>query len=1114
VALTPLALSLSAFHQDLYLQTEDLDEQQDYIFLSSCRAAFMKENVQMCTEEIKTTQMAPYLRKFPSRRLQHASNTSNSKVQAKGSFDDSTKSLEKTYQSWSAHAFSARYPSSSNVYPNILSMDEFLSLRILGSGAFSHVVQVRHIPTGNIFALKVLNKMKLSKDSIKNASIEQSILKEVIHPYVAGLLFAFQSPRRLYLGMEYLPGGDLNTFRKKHGRLPETLVQTYAAQLILAVSHLHASGIVHRDIKPHNCMIADDGHVRLVDFGLSKIGIYEWDTTTTIVGSPKYAAPEIIEDVFRKNQDSQGYSKQVDWWSLGVTLYEMLVGLNPFQGNTANRSQVYEAILYKVIEYPPHLSPAATALLDGMLQRNPMLRLGIESGTKTGADRINPSKFLPPPVFPEDGVAVKLGFAGGATGSTAEDLKDFTYYDNATRTTIQVASPPNDFRQHLFFHETDWVSLVKREVKADYLPPQIDNANDVEMSSGKMDMVQGTPTSGHGGMYKDKNGDSFTTKVPGWTYDEGFYDNYMRENEADELSFVEKSGSNLNDTDEFDSESPSEHKTRCHSLALERKNVDMWTVDEIIHTIMTCFDLHEPYNRGRQSKSVDDTDFTLQTMSSDYEANILNRKVHTVSIAVCAFSSREDFCEKLLENRVLMAHVVKLFLKCNAVLEDYGNDDTCYMAGPTDIDNMIPSEEHTGNNHWAVAILQQLSWTFFNVCRHPTSKRCSFLIPSISKVVQNVLDLSAVVPLLGSLARMAVFDEENTFTKDNAGLSVCANLFSRSLGLYQKAGRTSNSLVEIWRAFQEQSFVLLKNNLGKVSIAELGTHHMGTSLGNKLFHFESPELVLALTRLFRAMCGRVQFYNSNDDGDTYEMILTNRGESEKSVLGKREESMHDTMLSVCDAMCAFLVDQMCPQVQHAKAKGEERVASCSEEKVWLSEGRSGIGRGAVDRLQDLVESVESGVDGIRPKYIDVWSKSHDKRAKLPPIFAAKKKNQRSTSTKAPHLQRMVVGSPSLKSSLDDVVEDGVTDKEIHQYDSHVLVKAIQNILCCLTALSSMTHFYKRLLDHGIMYILVFMLKTVTQAPDNGAVVKSERLATKHLVLSTIRSFMFPSDEVL
>lgn len=179
------------------------------------------------------------------------------------------------------------------------------------------------------------------------------------------IIILFQSPERIYLVTPFMKGGDLYHKLKTDGYLTEDVVRFYTAQIAIALQHLHEFGIAYRDLKPENILIGVDGHIKLTDFGLSKI-LPNYDKTYTICGTVQYLAPEILGE--------EGYNTAVDWWSLGCIFYEMLVGKFPFrfQKDGKLNSEVYK----KPIRYPSYLDIKAKDLISKLLENDPTKRLG------------------------------------------------------------------------------------------------------------------------------------------------------------------------------------------------------------------------------------------------------------------------------------------------------------------------------------------------------------------------------------------------------------------------------------------------------------------------------------------------------------------------------------------------------------------------------------------------------------------------------------------------------------------------------------------------------------------------------------------------------------------
>lgn len=179
------------------------------------------------------------------------------------------------------------------------------------------------------------------------------------------LRFAFQSKEKLYFVLDYFQGGELFFHLKAKRRFSEDVARIYVGEIALALGHLHSLGVVYRDLKPENILLDDHGHVCLTDFGLSK-DIAPDDQAHTFCGTPEYLAPEIVTGV--------GHGKAVDWWSLGILLYELTVGIPPFYSQNVN--EMYNKIQHGVLRFPPFLSEECKSIIVGLLNRDPTKRLG------------------------------------------------------------------------------------------------------------------------------------------------------------------------------------------------------------------------------------------------------------------------------------------------------------------------------------------------------------------------------------------------------------------------------------------------------------------------------------------------------------------------------------------------------------------------------------------------------------------------------------------------------------------------------------------------------------------------------------------------------------------
>lgn len=245
---------------------------------------------------------------------------------------------------------------------------QFELLRVLGEGSFGRVFLVRKVvgkDAGTLYAMKVLKKATLKiKDRVRSTN-ERKILADVGHAFIVKLHYAFQTPGKLYLILDFLRGGDLFTRLSKEVMFTEEDVKFYLAELALAMNHLHNLGIIYRDLKPENILLDENGHIALTDFGLSKQPL-DGSKTYSFCGTVEYMAPEIV--------NRKGHDFAADWWSFGVLMYEMLTGNLPFHGQT--RQETMTQILRSKLGMPENLSPEAQALLRALFKRNPQNRLG------------------------------------------------------------------------------------------------------------------------------------------------------------------------------------------------------------------------------------------------------------------------------------------------------------------------------------------------------------------------------------------------------------------------------------------------------------------------------------------------------------------------------------------------------------------------------------------------------------------------------------------------------------------------------------------------------------------------------------------------------------------
>eukprot|EP00826_Nyctotherus_ovalis_P017466 TRINITY_DN1514_c0_g1_i4.p1 TRINITY_DN1514_c0_g1~~TRINITY_DN1514_c0_g1_i4.p1 ORF type:complete len:439 (-),score=122.67 TRINITY_DN1514_c0_g1_i4:292-1608(-) len=199
----------------------------------------------------------------------------------------------------------------------------FMAHKLLGKGSFGEVYLVEKLGSSSFYAMKVIKKEKIMNENlVKYVITERRVMSEISHPFIVKLHFAFQSNSRLFLVMDYCPGGDLTDYLRREKKFKEDRARVYMAEVLLALEHLHRKNIIFRDLKPDNVVLDSEGHALLTDFGLSKEGVHDNQGAKSFCGSLSYLAPEMIKRT--------GHGKSVDWYLLGVLLYEMLVGVPPY----------------------------------------------------------------------------------------------------------------------------------------------------------------------------------------------------------------------------------------------------------------------------------------------------------------------------------------------------------------------------------------------------------------------------------------------------------------------------------------------------------------------------------------------------------------------------------------------------------------------------------------------------------------------------------------------------------------------------------------------------------------------------------------------------------------
>lgn len=323
-----------------------------------------------------------------------------------------TSPLSSSVSSWSAPTTSllstnqdrSRGDPSKGSFPKVShALSDFEVVETLGTGTFGRVllVRLRHRDAADrsaYFALKVLAKTDVVKlKQVSHINSERSILTKVDHPFLVNMVASFQDSKNCYMLMEYVVGGEIFSYLRRVGQFSPDVARFYISTIVLAIEYLHNNNVVYRDLKPENLLIDSNGYTKITDFGFAK---EVEDRTWTLCGTPEYLAPEIIQ--------CTGHGTAVDWWSLGILLYEMLVGYPPFYD--PNPILIYEKILAGNLVFPEEIDSVSRDLISSLLTIDRSKRLGnLHGGANDiknhpwfhGVDwRALQAGKIPPPIVP------------------------------------------------------------------------------------------------------------------------------------------------------------------------------------------------------------------------------------------------------------------------------------------------------------------------------------------------------------------------------------------------------------------------------------------------------------------------------------------------------------------------------------------------------------------------------------------------------------------------------------------------------------------------------------------------------------------------------------------
>lgn len=258
-------------------------------------------------------------------------------------------------------------------------LEDFTPLETVGTGTFGRVLLCSQKDSNQYFAIKTLKKLKVIQLKQTQHVIDEKDIQIQLHsPFIVQLHRTFQDQHKLYLCLEYVQGGELFTWLRKNKRFSNNITRFFIAEILLALEYMHSKGIAYRDLKPENILIDKEGHIKIADFGFAK---KFQDKTWTMCGTPEYLAPEVILGT--------GHDKSVDYWSLGVLMFEMLSGYPPFYSK--DHMELYSKICSGKFNIPTFITPEASSLIKGLIKTNKSKRLGC---LKNGANDIKNHSYF------------------------------------------------------------------------------------------------------------------------------------------------------------------------------------------------------------------------------------------------------------------------------------------------------------------------------------------------------------------------------------------------------------------------------------------------------------------------------------------------------------------------------------------------------------------------------------------------------------------------------------------------------------------------------------------------------------------------------------------------
>eukprot|EP00401_Gymnodinium_catenatum_P079135 CAMPEP_0117560810 /NCGR_PEP_ID=MMETSP0784-20121206/54070_1 /TAXON_ID=39447 /ORGANISM="" /LENGTH=326 /DNA_ID=CAMNT_0005358235 /DNA_START=64 /DNA_END=1041 /DNA_ORIENTATION=- len=310
-----------------------------------------------------------------------------------------------------------------------LAISDFVQGKTLGTGAFGRVKFATHKASGEHYALKMLKKHSIIKmKQVDHIMSEKAILAQLRHPFIVNLFGTFHDDRFVFLLLEYVVGGEFFTYLRKAGRLENDAAAFYGAQIGAIFEYCHSKNVIYRDLKPENILLMSDGYLKLTDFGFAKVIEHR---TYTLCGTPEYIAPEVLLN--------KGHGKPVDWWTLGILIYEMIVGYPPFVDE--DPMGIYQKILSGKIVFPKLFDKNAKSLVKKLLTAELSKRYG---NLKNGVDDIKMHKWFKDVPWDEL-LQCKIPAPFKPTVKSETDTSNFEDYPDSDELPLAVPSNKDPF---------------------------------------------------------------------------------------------------------------------------------------------------------------------------------------------------------------------------------------------------------------------------------------------------------------------------------------------------------------------------------------------------------------------------------------------------------------------------------------------------------------------------------------------------------------------------------------------------------------------------------------------------------------------------------------------